>query len=82
MLEGLLMMLFEKTRKEDLDLFGNQLNYMVAAWTAGYVIGEVPSNMIMTRVRPSIWIPSLEVGVSRCITKRGLIWHVRLFGLF
>lgn len=51
-------------RKEDLDLLGNQLNYMTAAWTAGYVIGEVPSNMIMTRVRPSVWIPSLEVGVS------------------
>lgn len=47
--------------KEDLNLYGNELNYMVSAWTAGYVIGEIPSNIILTRVRPSIWIPSMEV---------------------
>lgn len=33
---------FVSGMKEDLDLFGNQLNYMIACWTAGYVIGEVP----------------------------------------
>lgn len=35
---------------------------MVATWTAGYVIGEIPSNIILTRVRPAIWIPTIEVG--------------------
>jgi hypothetical protein len=34
---------------------------MQTLWTVGYVIGEIPSNMILTRVRPSIWIPCLEV---------------------
>jgi hypothetical protein len=28
--------------KEDLGLYGNELNYMITAWTVGYVIGEVP----------------------------------------
>lgn len=28
--------------KDDLGLHGNQLNYMIASWTVGYVIGEVP----------------------------------------
>lgn len=50
--------------KEDLGLYGNQLNYMVATWTVGYVIGEIPSNIILTRIPPSIWIPTLEVCTS------------------
>jgi ACS family pantothenate transporter-like MFS transporter len=62
-------------RKEDLSLYGNQLNYMTTAWTVGYVIGEIPSNILLTRVRPSIWIPACEVTwtvltmcLSRCNT--------------
>ncbi|KAI0913280.1 MFS general substrate transporter [Ustulina deusta] len=52
---------FVSGMKEDLGLEGNQLNYITTAWTVGYVIGEIPSNLILTKVRPSIWIPSLEV---------------------
>ncbi|OTA67289.1 MFS general substrate transporter [Hypoxylon sp. EC38] len=52
---------FVSGMKEDLGLYGNQLNYMVACWTVGYVIGEIPSNMLLTKIRPSIWIPACEV---------------------
>ena len=52
---------FVSGMKEDLSLYGNELNYMVSAWTVGYVIGEIPSNIIITRIRPSIWIPAMEV---------------------
>ncbi|KAK1243038.1 hypothetical protein MKX08_005850 [Trichoderma sp. CBMAI-0020] len=52
---------FVSGMKEDLGLFGNQLNYMQTCWTVGYVIGQVPSNILLTRIRPSIWIPSCEV---------------------
>ncbi|KAL7893080.1 major facilitator superfamily domain-containing protein [Trichoderma sp. SZMC 28014] len=52
---------FVSGMKEDLDLFGNQLNYMQTCWTVGYVIGQIPSNILLTRIRPSIWIPSCEV---------------------
>ncbi|KAK4940213.1 hypothetical protein LTR10_019642 [Elasticomyces elasticus] len=52
---------FVSGMKEDLELYKNQLNYMQTCWTVGYVIGEIPSNMILTRVRPSIWIPTAEV---------------------
>lgn len=34
------------------------------------VIGGIRSNLILTRVRPSIWIPSLE-----------LVWTILIFGL-
>ena len=64
---------FVSGMKEDLGLYGNELNYMVSAWTVGYVIGEIPSNMVLTRIRPSIWIPAMEITwsvltmlVSRC----------------
>ncbi|KAF4778835.1 major facilitator superfamily transporter [Colletotrichum scovillei] len=51
---------FVSGMKEDMKLFGNELNYMQACWTVGYVIGEIPSNILLTRVRPSIWIPACE----------------------
>ncbi|KAF2025487.1 MFS general substrate transporter [Setomelanomma holmii] len=51
---------FVSGMKEDLGLYGNQLNYMQTCWTVGYVIGELPSNIILTRIRPSIWIPAME----------------------
>ncbi|CAJ2507337.1 Uu.00g085230.m01.CDS01 [Anthostomella pinea] len=52
---------FVSGMKEDLGLYGNELNYMTTCWTVGYVIGEIPSNMLLTRIRPSIWIPACEV---------------------
>lgn len=33
---------FVSGMKEDLGLFGNQLNYMQTCWTVGYVIGQIP----------------------------------------
>lgn len=33
---------FVSGMKEDLKLFGNELNYMQTCWTVGYVIGEIP----------------------------------------
>ncbi|KAH6990084.1 major facilitator superfamily transporter [Ilyonectria destructans] len=47
--------------KEDLHMEGNELNYMHTMWTIGYVLGEIPSNLLLTRIRPSLWIPACEV---------------------
>lgn len=65
--------------KEDLELYGDQLNYMQTLWTVGYVIGQIPSNLVLTRVRPSLWIPTLEVvwtvltfATARCETAEQL----------
>ncbi|KAF2707101.1 MFS general substrate transporter [Pleomassaria siparia CBS 279.74] len=46
---------------KDLQLYQNQLNYMQMCWTVGYVIGQLPSNIILTKFRPSRWIPTMEV---------------------
>ena len=42
-------------------MYQNELNYMQTAWTVGYTIGQLPSNIILTRIRPRYWIPALEV---------------------
>ncbi|CAM1502329.1 Fc.00g043130.m01.CDS01 [Cosmosporella sp. VM-42] len=48
--------------EEDLEMFGNQLVTSTSIWTVGYVIGQIPSNLLLTRVSPRWVIPSLEVG--------------------
>ncbi|EDP53559.1 hypothetical protein AFUB_047410 [Aspergillus fumigatus A1163] len=55
---------FVSGMKEDLNLYGNQLNYMQTCWTVGYVIGEIPSNLLLTRIRPRYWIPAMEVSAD------------------
>jgi len=55
---------FVSGMKEDLGLYGNELNYMQTCWTVGYVIGEIPSNILLTRLKPRYWIPAAEVGFS------------------
>ncbi|KAF8218216.1 major facilitator superfamily domain-containing protein [Mycena galopus ATCC 62051] len=47
--------------KEDLDMYGNELVYATSYWTAGYVIGQVPSNLLLTRISPQYVIPTLEL---------------------
>ncbi|RAO67586.1 uncharacterized protein BHQ10_003598 [Talaromyces amestolkiae] len=48
--------------EEDLEMFGNQLVTSTSIFTVGYVIGQVPFNLLLTRVSPRWVIPSLEVG--------------------
>ena len=56
--------------KEALLMNSNELNLVDIAWTTGYVIGQLPSQLILTKVRPSIWIPSCE-----------LVWTLLTFSL-
>lgn len=48
--------------KEDLEMYGNELVTSTSIWTVGYVVGQIPSNLLLTRVSPRWVIPSLEVG--------------------
>ncbi|KAF2637374.1 MFS general substrate transporter [Massarina eburnea CBS 473.64] len=56
--------------KEDLVLTGNDLNYLTTYWNIGYILGQIPSQLIMLRIRPSIWLPTLE-----------LIWGFLVMGM-
>ncbi|WVO23389.1 uncharacterized protein IAS62_004741 [Cryptococcus decagattii] len=46
--------------KEELNLYGNQYNYFTTYFNVGYAIFLIPSQIIITRVRPSLWLPGLE----------------------
>ncbi|KUJ08112.1 allantoate permease, partial [Mollisia scopiformis] len=48
--------------EEDLSMYGNQLVTSTSIYTVGYVIGQIPSNLLLTRVSPRWVIPALEVG--------------------
>lgn len=40
-------------------MFGNQLVTSTSIWTVGYVIGQIPSNLLLTRLSPRIVIPTV-----------------------
>ncbi|PIG69567.1 allantoate permease [Aspergillus arachidicola] len=48
--------------KEDLNMYGNELVTSTSIYTVGYVIGQIPSNLLLTRISPRWVIPALEVG--------------------
>ncbi|KAG7087668.1 hypothetical protein E1B28_013616 [Marasmius oreades] len=47
--------------KEDLGLYGNELNFFSTYFQVGYCIMLIPSQVIMTYMRPSWWLPGLEL---------------------
>lgn len=47
--------------KEELNVVGNEYQTFTTMWTIGYVISQIPSQIICTRVRLSLWCPSWEL---------------------
>lgn len=47
--------------KEDLSLFGNELVEFTTYFSIGYALFIVPSQLIQTRVRPSLFLPICEI---------------------
>ncbi|KIY48952.1 MFS general substrate transporter, partial [Fistulina hepatica ATCC 64428] len=56
---------------------GNQLNYITTAWTRGYVIGQIPSNLLITRISPSLWVP----GWPLCLPMMYIVWSALTIAL-
>ncbi|CAG8531233.1 3535_t:CDS:2 [Scutellospora calospora] len=48
--------------EHDLNLTGNEYNWSLGIFFVTYVFFEVPSNIILIKIKPSIWISSLMVG--------------------
>lgn len=45
--------------KEDIGLSGNDYNVILAMFTAGSVIGQFPHSVIIHKIPPRIWLPSM-----------------------
>ncbi|KAJ9627640.1 hypothetical protein H2203_002852 [Taxawa tesnikishii (nom. ined.)] len=71
--------------KEDLDLNGNELNYFTTYFNVAYCIMLIPSQVILTYVRPSFWLPGLEVawgvmtGLMAMTTSAKQVYIIRVF---
>ncbi|EOD43193.1 putative mfs transporter protein [Neofusicoccum parvum UCRNP2] len=46
--------------EESLGLKGSQFNTAISVLFAGYLALQIPSNLILTRVRPSLYLPGLD----------------------
>ncbi|KAJ0418922.1 major facilitator superfamily domain-containing protein [Aspergillus carlsbadensis] len=58
---------------EDIDLSGQQYNMCLTAFFFTYAAFELPSNMVLKRLRPSIWLSAIMVGVGIVMTLMGIV---------
>jgi hypothetical protein len=47
--------------EKDLDLQGSEFSTCISVFFAGYLTVQIPSNLLLTRVRPSIYLVSLVI---------------------
>ncbi|EXJ86334.1 hypothetical protein A1O3_03285 [Capronia epimyces CBS 606.96] len=53
---------FVSGMKEDLELYGNERNFLNTYFNLGIIIGTVPAQLIqLSVIRPSYWIPACEI---------------------
>lgn len=48
--------------QEDLNMYGNEYTYAQTAYTCAYAVMQIPSTLIVQKVRPSVWLVFMEVG--------------------
>ncbi len=56
---------FVSGMKEELELYGNELNYANTCWSIGYAISQIPSNLLLSKLKhPHYYIAFLEISWS------------------
>jgi MFS family permease len=60
--------------EEDLNLTSTQYQTCVSILFVGYIIGQVPSNMLLTRVRPS-WYMAFAMGLWAIVSALSAVSH-------
>lgn len=58
---------------DDLNMTGPQYNWTLTVFFFTYCIFEVPSNLLLKRLRPSIWLPSIMVAWGTVMTLMGCV---------
>ncbi|KAG4424308.1 hypothetical protein IFR04_002549 [Cadophora malorum] len=59
--------------QDDLKLTGQQYNMCATVFFFTYCAFEIPSNLLLKRFRPSIWLPSIMVAWGSVMTLMGLV---------
>lgn len=71
--------------EEDLGMEGNQFNIAVSVLFVGYILGQIPSNLILSRVRPSLYLSlfvALWGAVSTCTAAADNFNHLVVLRFF
>lgn len=75
--------------EKDLGLVGNQFNWTLSIFFIGYILFDVPSNLVLIKTSPSIWIPTIVLGWGIVMTAmafvtnyQGLLATRFLLGIF
>ncbi|KAL8904528.1 MAG: hypothetical protein Q9171_007016 [Xanthocarpia ochracea] len=58
---------------ESLNMTGPQYNWCLTVFFFTYCAFEVPSNLLLKRLRPSIWLPSIMVAWGTVMTLMGIV---------
>src|SRR5262245_43932463 len=66
--------------KEDLNLYGNELNYLTATFWASYCTFMIPACYLLTHYPANIVLPALEVGWG--LSTFGLAWVQNVQAVF
>ncbi|EST05484.2 Major facilitator superfamily [Kalmanozyma brasiliensis GHG001] len=57
----------------ELGLTSQQYNIALTVFFFPYALFEVPSNVLLKRLRPSIWFPAITILVGICMLSQGLV---------
>jgi MFS family permease len=69
----------------DLGMQGKNFNTAISILFVGYILGQVPSNLVLTRVRPSLYIPAFAAlwgAVSACTAAADTYPHLVVIRFF
>lgn len=47
--------------EQDLDMHGVDYNWLTVLFMIGYLLMQIPSNMLLSRLRPSLYLPMMEI---------------------
>ncbi|KAF2850267.1 MFS general substrate transporter [Plenodomus tracheiphilus IPT5] len=59
--------------QEDLNMSGAQYNWCLTVFFFTYAAFEVPSNLLLKKLRPSIWLPTIMVAWGVVMTLMGIV---------
>ncbi|KAI0016128.1 major facilitator superfamily domain-containing protein [Xylariomycetidae sp. FL0641] len=48
--------------EKDIGLVGNNYNTVISIFFVGYILTQIPTNLILSKVRPSLFLPSVMIG--------------------
>lgn len=57
-------------------MHGNELVTAVTIWTVGYVVGQIPVNLLLTRIRPAYVIGAVSEAQRPMTRREPGIWLI------